>query len=62
MTNWNSIELGEHIETITDYHANGAYKKLKENITLKYEEDFAIMIRTLNFEQNDFKNNLIYLK
>ena len=61
MTNWNSIELGDHIETITDYHANGAYKKLKENITLKYEEDFAIMIRTLNFEQNNFKDNLIHL-
>ena len=61
MNNWQKITLGNYIDTITDYHANGAYEKLKENITLKYETDYAIMIRTLNFESNDFKNNLIYL-
>lgn len=61
MNNWKPIILGDFIETITDYHANGAYSKLKENIELKYEEDYAIMIRTLNFESNDFENKLIYL-
>ena len=29
------IVLGDYIELITDYHANGAYEKLKENITYK---------------------------
>ena len=61
MSNWRSIILGDFIDTLTDYHANGAYSKLKENIELKYEEDFAIMIRTLNLESNDFDNKLIYL-
>jgi type I restriction enzyme S subunit len=61
MSNWTRIRLGDFIDVITDYHANGAYEKLKENISLKYEPDFAIMIRTLNFESNDFKSNLIYL-
>lgn len=61
MSNWSKIKLGDYIDILTDYHANGAYEKLKENITLKYEADHAIMIRTLNFESNDFKSNLIYL-
>ena len=61
MNNWQQIELGDYIEIITDYHANGAYEKLKENITLKYVPDYAIMVRTLNFESNDFEDKMIYL-
>lgn len=61
MSNWHHIELGDYIDIITDYHANGAYEKLKENITLKYVPDYAIMVRTLNFESNDFKDKVIYL-
>jgi type I restriction enzyme S subunit len=61
MSSLAKITLGDFIDVITDYHANGAYEKLKENVCLKYEPDFAIMIRTLNFESNDFKSNLIYL-
>jgi len=61
MSKLNSIVIGDFIETLTDYHANGSYKILKENVTLKKEEDFAVMIRTLNFERGDFKNDLIFL-
>lgn len=55
------VRLGEVISLITDYHANGAYEKLKANVKLKYEEDYALMIRTLNFESNNFKDNLIFI-
>ena len=55
------IILKDYIDIITDYHSNGAYQKLKENVTLKYEEDYAIMVRTLNFEANNFDSNLIYI-
>ncbi|CAH0137693.1 hypothetical protein SRABI27_00197 [Pedobacter sp. Bi27] len=61
MVELTEITIGEYIENITDYHANGAYEKLKENITLKYEPNYAIMVRTLNFEANDFQSKLIYL-
>ena len=61
MIKYNTIRLGDYIETITDYHANGSYKVLKENVKLKSEPSYAIMIRTLNFERNDFENDLIYL-
>ncbi|MFH5090537.1 restriction endonuclease subunit S [Citrobacter freundii complex sp. 2024EL-00238] len=47
--------------SLTDYHANGAYKKLKENVELLDEPDFAVMIRTTNFEQEDFSNNVKYI-
>jgi type I restriction enzyme S subunit len=58
--NWKTYKLGELITTLTDYHANGAYKKLKANVELRPEKDFAIMIRTTNFEKNNFEDN-IYL-
>ena len=57
MKNWTEIQIGDYIDIITDYHANGSYETLKNNITLKYEPDYAIMIRTLNFESNDLDNN-----
>lgn len=53
--------LGDFIGTLTDYHANGSYKILKENVELKNEPDYAVMIRTLNFERPDFEHDLIYL-
>ncbi|WP_272677351.1 restriction endonuclease subunit S [Providencia huaxiensis] len=55
------FKLGELLSLLTDYHANGAYKKLKENVELLDEPDFAVMIRTTNFEQEDFTNNLKYI-
>ncbi|MHC6180937.1 restriction endonuclease subunit S [Clostridium sp. JNZ X4-2] len=51
---WSISNLGEIITVLTDYHANGSYKKLKENVELLDEENYAIMIRTTNFEQNAF--------
>ena len=61
MTEFQKIRLGDYIETLTDYHANGSYEVLEKNITLKSNPDFAVMIRTLNFERSDFKDQLIYL-
>ncbi|MBU4440037.1 MAG: restriction endonuclease subunit S, partial [Firmicutes bacterium] len=54
---WTVGELGDYITTLTDYHANGSYKKLKENVELLDTEDYAVMIRTTNFEQNNFEKN-----
>ncbi|WP_437342473.1 restriction endonuclease subunit S [Helicobacter pylori] len=55
------MRLGDILELLTDYHANGSYELLKNNVTLLKHVDFAIMIRTTNFENNDFKNDLIYI-
>ncbi|MCU4166112.1 restriction endonuclease subunit S [Carboxylicivirga caseinilyticus] len=59
--NWKSVALSELLVLLTDYHANGAYKKLKENVQLFDSEEYALMIRTTNFEQNDFVNNNKYI-
>ncbi|MQP52429.1 MULTISPECIES: restriction endonuclease subunit S [unclassified Flavobacterium] len=58
---WDTVDLSEVIMLLTDYHSNGAYKKLKENVELLDKEDFALMIRTTNFEQNDFTKNNKYI-
>lgn len=54
------IKLDDYIKLLTDYHSGGSYKTLKENTKILYKPDYAVMIRTLNFERNDFKNDLIY--
>ncbi|MGL2432769.1 restriction endonuclease subunit S [Helicobacter pylori] len=58
---WQRVKPGDILELLTDYHANGSYEILKNNVTLLKNVDFAIMIRTTNFENNDFKNDLIYI-
>lgn len=58
---WTSEKFGKFITTLTDYHANGAYKTLKANVTLLDEPDYAVMIRTTNFEKNDFAVDLKYV-
>ena len=55
------VRLGELLEVLTDYHANGAYVKLKENVELLDKPNYAAMIRTTNFEQNNFDTSLKYI-
>ena len=55
------VRIGDFIDVLTDYHSNGSYESLRDNVTLLREKNYAVMIRTLNFEQNDFKDDLIYV-
>ncbi len=55
-----TVELGELINTLTDYHANGGYEILKQNVELLDTEDFAWMVRSTDFEKN-FKNEKRYI-
>lgn len=50
------IRVGDYLDTLTDYHANGSYKVLKANVNLLDEENYAVMVRTLNFERDDFSD------
>lgn len=58
---WEEKKIDEMLELLTDYHANGSYEVLKENVKLLNDKNYAIMIRTTNFEQNDFQDDLIYI-
>lgn len=55
-----TVELGELINTLTDYHANGGYEILKQNVELLDTEDFAWMVRSTDFEKN-FENEKRYI-
>ena len=61
MSSLKRVQIGDFIDVLTDYHSNGSYKTLKDNVTLLPVKDYAIMIRTLNFERNDFSDDLIYV-
>lgn len=58
---WVSTTIENCISILTDYHANGSYEKLKEKVNLTEEKNFAVMIRSTNFEKNDFKKDLKYI-
>lgn len=58
---WIKIKLNESIDLLTDYHANGSYEKLKENVELLDEDNYALMVRTTNFENKDFKTQAKYI-
>ena len=57
---WEKKEFKEILTILTDYHANGSYKILKKNVTLKDDEDYAWMVRSTDFEQ-DFQNQFKYI-
>ena len=58
---WEIVKFDELISVLTDYHANGSYKVLKENVELLDTPDYSIMIRTTNLENNMFDSNLKYI-
>ena len=54
-------ELWEIITILTDYHANGSYEMLKSNVKLLDKPNYALMIRTIDFERDDFENDVKYI-
>ena len=58
---WQRVALGKLILHLTDYHANGSYKVLKENVELLEQEDYACIIRATNFEKNNFDDLMLYI-
>lgn len=58
---WNNCKLGDVITVLTDYHSNGSYQVLKENVTLLDDPSYAVMVRSTNFEKKDFIFDLKYI-
>jgi type I restriction enzyme S subunit len=54
-------KFGEHIEYIGDIGSNGSNANISANLEMLDTEDYAIMIRTVNLNANDFKNNIKYV-
>ena len=53
--------MREIITVLTDYHANGSYEILRNHVQLLDSPDYALMIRTVDFENDDFENNVKYI-
>ena len=45
---------------VTDYVANGSFATLRENVSYKETEDYAILIRTADYH-NNFNGNFVYI-
>ena len=54
-------ELRGVISVLTDYHANGSYETLRNNVQLLDHPDYALMIRTVDFEKDDFENDVKFI-
>ena len=54
-------KFGEHIDYIGDIGSNGSNANISANLEMLDTEDYAIMIRTVNLNANDFKNNIKYV-
>ncbi|OUQ55207.1 hypothetical protein B5E58_12660 [Tyzzerella sp. An114] len=52
--------LGD-ISNITDYVANGSFASIKENVEYKKEQDYAVLIRTVDFSSNFNPEKLVYI-
>ena len=57
----NSCRFEDKIDMLTDYHANGGYKMLKDNVKMTDEKDYALMIRTVDLENENYENNVKYI-
>ena len=57
---WKLSTIKDEMIEITDYVANGSFATLKENVSYKDTEDYAILVRTADYH-NNFKGNFVYI-
>ena len=56
---WEWVKLGDVVKQVTDFVASGSFASLRENVKYYKEENYAILVRTLDF-RNNFENDLTY--
>ena len=56
---WEYIRLLSYVEKITDYVASGSFASLRENVKYYKEKNYAILVKTQDF-QNNFSEGLTY--
>jgi type I restriction enzyme S subunit len=56
MTNntWQITPIGEQIELLTDYTANGSFAGLKQNVQYYNQSNYAALVRTTDLEKKVF--------
>lgn len=58
---WEASEIGKHLNVLTDYHSNGSYETLRDNVTLLDTPSYALMVRTTDLEKNNFEDDVKYI-
>jgi len=56
---WEWVKLGDVVKQVTDFVASGSFASLRENVKYYKEENYAILVRTLDF-RNNFEKDLTY--
>lgn len=59
-TYWEVQPIKEVTEIVTDYVANGSFASLAENVKYKDEEDVAVLIRLVDYN-NDFQGKFVFI-
>lgn len=57
---WDVCPIKEITEVVTDYVANGSFASLAENVTYNDEEDIAVLIRLVDYN-NDFQGKFVFV-
>lgn len=58
---WEVAEIGKYLNVLTDYHSNGSYESLRDNVTLLDTPNYALMVRTTDLENNNFEDDVKYI-
>lgn len=59
--NYKFIPFDKFMDRCVDIGSNGANKTIVDHLDMKDTEDYAMLIRTVNFTSNDFVNNMKYI-
>lgn len=59
-SHWEVQPIKEITKIVTDYVANGSFASLAENVTYKDEEDVAVLIRLVDYN-NDFQGKFVFI-
>ena len=57
---WGIAKIKDIAKVVTDYVANGSFASLAENVTYRSEEDIAVLIRLVDYN-NDFKGDFVFI-
>ncbi len=56
---WVWCKLSDYVKLVTDFVASGSFASLRENVKYYREENYAVLVRTLDL-QNNFTKDLVY--
>ena len=56
---WKYVRLGQYVQKVTDYVASGSFASLNENVKYYKEPNYAILVKTQDFQTN-FRFGLTY--